>query len=138
MSLHSLQWDSAQLTTFGIPSKMLPKIVPSSGVVGTVSATHSDHSLGGIDALLGVPISGILGDQQAALFGQTCFQSGEAKCTYGTGCFLLKNTGPTLIPSSKFVHHFLSLLWSLSRLQVMDYSPLLLINLVHLHLQSMP
>lgn len=100
MSLTSLQWDESQLSAFNIPAKMLPKIVPSSGVVGTVAPTQSDISLGGSDSLSGIPISGILGDQQAALFGQTCYQPGEAKCTYGTGCFLLKNTGTTLIPSS--------------------------------------
>jgi glycerol kinase len=125
MSLHTLQWDPTQLSTFNIPSKMLPTIVPSSGVVGTVSASQSDHSLGGIDAIADVPISGILGDQQAALFGQTCFQPGEAKCTYGTGCFLLKNTGSTLIPSSKFASPLLlsvligSLLF-VHGLQIMD------------------
>jgi hypothetical protein len=101
MSLQTLQWDPDQLATFDIPKQMLPTIVPSSGVVGTVDPAHSDLSLGGTDALAGIPIAGILGDQQAALFGQTCFQSGEAKCTYGTGCFLLKNTGNTIIPSSQ-------------------------------------
>lgn len=101
MSLTTLKWDEGQLSAFNIPAKMLPQIVPSSGVVGTVASAHADRSLGGTDSLSGIPISGILGDQQAALFGQTCYQSGEAKCTYGTGCFLLKNTGNTLIPSSK-------------------------------------
>jgi glycerol kinase len=101
MSLKALQWDSNQLEIFDIPKQMLPTIVPSSGVVGTVASAHSDLSLGGTDALSGIPIAGILGDQQAALFGQTCFEPGEAKCTYGTGCFLLKNTGNTIIPSSK-------------------------------------
>ncbi len=101
MSLHTLQWDPNQLAAFDIPSVMLPSIVPSSGKISSVSAANSNPSLGGLDGLEGVPISGILGDQQAALFGQACFQSGEAKCTYGTGCFLLKNTGTTLVPSSK-------------------------------------
>ena len=68
---------------------MLPKIVSSSEVYG--------HAV--IDSLKGVPVAGILGDQQAALVGQTCFQSGEAKNTYGTGCFLLMNTGEKPVPS---------------------------------------
>ena len=101
MSLHTLQWDSKQLEAFDIPIKMLPRIVPSSGQVGVVSNSHSNLLLGGVDGLAGVKISGILGDQQAALFGQACFQPGEAKSTYGTGCFLLKNTGTSIIPSSK-------------------------------------
>lgn len=106
MSLETLQWDANQLTTFDIPKQMLPTIVPSSGVVGTVSSALADHSLGGTDVLSGIPIAGILGDQQAALFGQTCFQPGEAKCTYGTGCFLLKNTGNTIIPSGQLAQPF--------------------------------
>lgn len=102
MSLHTLQWDKNQLEAFDIPAKMLPRIVPSSGNIATISNSHSNPLLGGVDGLAGVKISGILGDQQAALFGQTCFQPGEAKCTYGTGCFLLKNTGTSIVPSSKF------------------------------------
>lgn len=101
MSLHTLQWDKNQLEAFDIPKIMLPRIVPSAGEIATISKSNSNPSLGGIDGLAGVKISGILGDQQAALFGQTCFQPGEAKCTYGTGCFLLKNTGNSIIPSSK-------------------------------------
>lgn len=102
MSLHTLQWDKNQLDAFDIPSKMLPRIVPSSGDIATITKSNNNSLLGGIDSLAGVKISGILGDQQAALFGQTCFQPGEAKCTYGTGCFLLKNTGTSIVPSSKY------------------------------------
>lgn len=83
MSLASLGWDDELLDVFDVPAAVLPKIVPSSG--DTAEATTG--------ALRGVRITGIAGDQQAALIGQTCFQPGEAKNTYGTGCFLLMNTG---------------------------------------------
>jgi glycerol kinase len=85
MNLSTLDWDDALLSAFGIPPSVLPRIVPSSAVYGE---TH------------GVPIAGILGDQQAALMGQACFSPGEAKNTYGTGCFLLMNTGATPITST--------------------------------------
>src|SRR5277367_2170817 len=83
MDLRTLAWDSELLAAFGIPEKMLPRICSSSEVYGSAQ----------LDAVKGVPIAGILGDQQAALVGQTCFRPGEAKNTYGTGCFLLMNTG---------------------------------------------
>jgi glycerol kinase len=82
MGLNTLDWDDAILRLLGIPRSMLPKICSSSEVYGTVHG-----------ALGGVPIAGDLGDQQAALFGQTCYTPGEAKNTYGTGCFMLLNTG---------------------------------------------
>ena len=82
MDLQTLSWDTEILGILGIPESMLPAIKPSSTVYG--------HAKG---ALEGVPIAGDLGDQQAALFGQTCFDPGEAKNTYGTGCFMLLNTG---------------------------------------------
>jgi glycerol kinase len=85
MNLATLDWDDTLLAAFRIPRAVLPRIVPSSGVHGT---TH------------GVPIAGILGDQQAALMGQACFTPGEGKNTYGTGCFLLMNTGETPVPST--------------------------------------
>lgn len=81
MNLESMNWDSEILEEFKIPISMLPKIVSSSELYGYA------QSLGNI------PIAGDLGDQQAALFGQTCFEPGEAKNTYGTGCFMLLNTG---------------------------------------------
>jgi glycerol kinase len=84
IDLHKLNWDEEQLKLFGIPKGVLPRIASSSEVYGKVTA---------IPAVQGVPIAGILGDQQAALVGQTCFTTGEAKNTYGTGCFLLMNTG---------------------------------------------
>ena len=83
LNLETLAWDSELLREFGIPAPLLPKICSSSEVYGTAQLT----------AIKGVPVAGILGDQQAALVGQTCFKSGEAKNTYGTGCFLLMNTG---------------------------------------------
>jgi glycerol kinase len=90
MRLDSLQWDDELLRTFSIPRSVLPTIRSSSEVYGQV-----------IDGpLKGVPIAGILGDQQAALVGQTCFEPGEAKNTYGTGCFLLMNTGPKPVSSA--------------------------------------
>jgi glycerol kinase len=94
MNLETLDWDSEILDLFGIPLSMLPEIKPSSYVYGEVSRGPSDSPLSGI------PIAGDLGDQQAALFGQTCFNAGEAKNTYGTGCFMLLNTGEHLVPSN--------------------------------------
>jgi len=89
MSLAALDWDEGLLRDFNIPRAVLPRIVASAGVVGTAH----------LDAVRGVRIAGILGDQQAALIGQTCFEPGEAKNTYGTGCFLLMNTGPVPVQS---------------------------------------
>ena len=90
MNLASLQWDDALLDAFEIPRSVLPEIVSSSDVYTTAKA----------DPLKGVPLAGILGDQQAALVGQTCFTPGETKNTYGTGCFVLMNTGRERIESS--------------------------------------
>ena len=90
MNLQSLAWDSELLEVFGIPEAMLPRICSSSEIYGA----------GTFDPVKGVPIAGILGDQQAALVGQTCFQAGEAKNTYGTGCFLLMNTGAAAVESN--------------------------------------
>jgi glycerol kinase len=83
MNIHTLAWDTDLLHAFDVPSAMLPRICSSSQVLGTALDP----------AAQGVPIAAILGDQQAALVGQTCFAAGEAKNTYGTGCFLLMNTG---------------------------------------------
>ncbi|HTP06685.1 MAG TPA: glycerol kinase GlpK [Anaerolineae bacterium] len=88
MNLKTLDWDADILKIMGVPRKMLPAIMPS-------SAVYSEA----IGSLKGVPVAGDLGDQQAALFGQTCFSPGEAKNTYGTGCFMLLNTGTTPVPS---------------------------------------
>ena len=89
--IHRLDWDDEILGILNIPRSMLPRVVDSSGVAG-----HTDAEM------LGTPvaIAGIAGDQQAATFGQACFQPGTAKNTYGTGCFLLMNTGDKPVPSS--------------------------------------
>lgn len=83
-NINTLSWDEEILSILGIPSCMLPKVMPSSCVYGETDALFFGRP---------IPISGAAGDQQAALFGQTCFMPGEAKNTYGTGCFLLMNTG---------------------------------------------
>ena len=88
MSLEALDWHDELLDGFGVPRSVLPEIVPSVGSVGRA---------GGV--LDGVPLSGILGDQQAAMFGQAAFATGEAKNTYGTGCFMLQNTGTSIVHS---------------------------------------
>ena len=92
MDLATCQWDEGILEELGIPRSMLPEVTGSSEVVGHVAASSTPD-------LAGVPIAGNLGDQQAALFGQTCFDVGQAKCTYGTGAFLLTNTGEQPVES---------------------------------------
>ena len=89
MNIHTLQWDPVLLDFFDIPPAVLPEIVPSLQTYGTCRELVPD-----------APITAALGDQQAALFGQTCFDAGDAKCTYGTGSFLLLNTGTELVRSS--------------------------------------
>mmetsp|Transcript_9035 Transcript_9035/g.17824 ORF Transcript_9035/g.17824 Transcript_9035/m.17824 type:complete len:505 (-) Transcript_9035:179-1693(-) len=84
MDIKTLQWDEELLEIFELPRAVLPDIVPSSGKMFDVAEP---------EIIKGVPVAGVLGDQQAALFGQTCFRPGDAKNTYGTGCFLLLNTG---------------------------------------------
>jgi len=88
MNLETLDWDPDMLKVMGIPRAMLPTIKASSEKYGMAVGT-----------LAGIPVAGDLGDQQAALFGQTCFSSGEAKNTYGTGCFMLLNTGTKPVQS---------------------------------------
>ena len=87
-NIRSLQWDSRLCDYFDIPMSMLPEVKASSADYGTVSILGQQ-----------IPICGIAGDQQAALFGQACFQEGDVKNTYGTGCFLLMNTGSRFITS---------------------------------------
>jgi glycerol kinase len=89
MDLTTLDWDPELLDAMGVPAAMLPEIRGSAEVYGEATGV-----------LAGVPVASALGDQQAALFGQTCFQPGEAKCTYGTGSFLLLNTGASPVPST--------------------------------------
>ncbi|XP_043506026.1 glycerol kinase-like isoform X1 [Polistes fuscatus] len=90
MNIRTLQWDPKLLSFFQIPPSILPQIRSSSEIYGYIQD----------DILHGVPISGCLGDQQSALVGQLCFQQGQAKSTYGTGCFLLYNTGTAIVDSS--------------------------------------
>lgn len=89
MNLESLEWDADILKILDIPAEMLPEIRSSSEIYG-----HTVHPWEG------VAVAGILGDQHAALFGQTCFEAGEAKNTYGTGCFMVLNTGAEPVPST--------------------------------------
>ncbi|MGA2184012.1 MAG: glycerol kinase GlpK [Bryobacteraceae bacterium] len=91
MNLAEGEWDTDLLNLFDIPRAMLPRIVPSSGVVGVAAAEHLGAE---------IPIAGIAGDQQAALFGQACFRPGLSKNTYGTGCFALMHTGER-VPQSR-------------------------------------
>jgi len=89
-NIHNLEWDKEILERFDIPYSILPEVKPSSFIYG-----YLDKEFLGVE----IPISGIAGDQQSALFGQTCFESGQAKNTYGTGCFMLMNTGEKAINS---------------------------------------
>ena len=88
--IHRLSWDEEIMERFGIPSRILPRVYPSGHVFGSTAPSV----LGGE-----IPIAGAAGDQQSALFGQCCFEQGEVKNTYGTGCFLLMNTGREVIAS---------------------------------------
>jgi glycerol kinase len=90
MDLNTLDWDEEILDILGIPRAMLPEVRSSSEVYGQVKEGLPLQS---------IPVAGDLGDQQAAIFGQTCYDQGEAKNTYGTGCFMLLNTDETLVPS---------------------------------------
>ena len=83
-NINTLEWDKELLDLFGIPESMMPEVKPSSGVMAYTTTTIFAHE---------IPIAGVAGDQQAALFGQMCIQPGAVKNTYGTGCFLLMNTG---------------------------------------------
>ena len=90
-NIHELRWDEELLDIFGIPAAMLPAVVPSSGLAATCRLPEFGSQM--------PPVAGIAGDQQAALFGQGCFAPGQAKNTYGTGCFLLMNTGSAPVAS---------------------------------------
>ncbi len=89
-NIHEGKWDSDILSHFGIPESMLPKVVPSSGYIADAEILGTR-----------IPICGVAGDQQASLFGQCCFKCGDAKNTYGTGCFLLMNTGEKAVLSER-------------------------------------
>jgi len=91
-NIYDLKWDEELLNILGVPRSMLPNVRPSSEIYGHVSSNHFFGT--------SVPIAGIAGDQQAALFGQACFDSGMVKNTYGTGCFMLMNTGENAVRSN--------------------------------------
>ena len=91
MNLKTARWDKGLLDLFEVPEKILPRIAPSSGTLGFTRGVKGLPD--------GIPIAGVAGDQQAALFGQTCFSAGEAKCTFGTGSFILMNTGSEILQS---------------------------------------
>ena len=97
LNIHKAEWDAslvkAVCSPHAVPLSALPKVMPSSDIYATLSSAC------GVTALAGVPVCAILGDQQAALFGQCAFQPGEAKNTYGTGLFLMMNTGSKIVPS---------------------------------------
>ncbi|MBN8676865.1 MAG: glycerol kinase GlpK [Chitinophagales bacterium] len=90
-NIRDLRWDAELMSAFDIPASMMPQVMDSSAVY--------DHAKKEVLGIEGIPISGIAGDQQAALFGQGCFEDGMAKNTYGTGCFMLMNTGETAVAS---------------------------------------
>ena len=89
-NIHTGEWDKTLLKILDIPENILPRIVPSSGIIGEASSGLFNHR---------IPIAGIAGDQQAATFGNLCIKTGMVKNTYGTGCFLLKNTGSQALVS---------------------------------------
>jgi glycerol kinase len=90
-NIHTRDWDAELLKIFGVPISMLPEVRSSSGIYGSVN---------GVNGLDGIALAGIAGDQQAALYGQRCSKPGMTKNTYGTGCFMLQNTGRRAVPSS--------------------------------------
>lgn len=104
-NIHQLVWDEEILNWLDIPRAILPEVLPSSGLFGITSPTV----LPGAE----LPIGGVAGDQQAALFGQACFRPGEAKNTYGTGCFMLMNTGENAVASANGL--LTTIAWGLER-----------------------
>ncbi len=93
--IEKLEWDETLCNKLGIPMSMLPEVKESSAIYGEIA-----DNLPGLSELAGIPIGGAIGDQQSALFGQACFNAGQAKNTYGTGCFLLMNTGDKRVHSN--------------------------------------
>jgi glycerol kinase len=91
LNIKTRRWDNDLLALFGVDKSILPTVLPSSGMLGVTKGVKGLPD--------GIPITGIAGDQQSALFGQTCFEAGEAKCTFGTGSFILMNTGSKLLRS---------------------------------------
>ena len=90
-NINKKEWDEELLSILNIPSNILPEVKPSTGDFGKTHKQILNHE---------IPITGVAGDQQAALFGQQCFNKGDTKCTYGTGCFLMTNTGEERVDSS--------------------------------------
>lgn len=90
MDLQTLQWDAATCKAFGVPLNILPEIKSSAEIYANLAST----------VLKGVPIAGVVGDQHAAMLGQCAMHPGEAKNTYGTGCFMLMNVGEKVVPST--------------------------------------
>ncbi|HEU5318088.1 MAG TPA: glycerol kinase GlpK [Chloroflexota bacterium] len=111
--IHRGEWSEELLARLRVPTRVLPEVIPSSSVAGYVG-----DDAGQVPA--GTPIAGIAGDQQAALFGQACFTPGSAKTTYGTGCFLLLNTGPTPVPSRNQL--LTTVAWQLERQGGLTYA----------------
>ena len=93
LNIKTKKWDPELLKIFGVPSKVLPSLRPSGSVFGMTT------KIAGLPA--GIPIAGVMGDQQAALYGQGCFEPGTSKNTYGTGCFIMVNTGKKLVDSEQ-------------------------------------
>ena len=112
MNIQTGQWDEELLKIYSVPEKLLPRISPSSGILGYTK------SIPGLPD--GIPISGVAGDQQAALFGQTCFRVGEAKCTFGTGSFILMNTGNQRLHSKSGL--LTTVAWQLENQKEMTYA----------------
>lgn len=102
-NINNLEWDKVILEKLGIPDHILPEVCSSSEIYGNLDKVFLD---------LEIPIAGIAGDQQSALFGQACFESGEAKNTYGTGCFMLMNTGEKIVKSDSGL--LTSIAWQLN------------------------
>ena len=97
--IRTLRWDEALCGALGVPAALLPEVKPSAGFFGETAAGAGETAAGILPA--GIPVTGIAGDQQSALFGQCCFEPGMAKNTYGTGCFLLLNTGDEPVASER-------------------------------------
>lgn len=112
MNIQSGEWDEELLRIFSVPRNILPEIAPSSGVFG------STRGIPGLPD--GIPIAGIAGDQQSALFGQACFDVGMSKCTFGTGSFLLMNTGPKMVASKSGL--LTTVAWQLAGDKKMTYA----------------
>ena len=101
-NIHTKKWDKEICDLLNIPMHILPNVKKSSDYYGSVSA---------LECLMNKPILGVAGDQQAALFGQACFEKGSIKNTYGTGCFIMLNTGDEAIASEKGTDHYISNQW---------------------------